>query len=407
MSRAFALAAFLALSASGCTGAAKAPGDWAVVRKDDLVLGVEVTGSLRAAEADILGPPAIPDIWDFKISFMAPEGALVKKGDMVLRFDDTDLTHKLQEKQNESASVAKQIEKKLSDAMMARRDEELKLAEAEAKLRKAQLKVDVPDDLVSSLELAKDKIAVELAKKEVDYQKTRSDLAQRADAAELAALNELRRRAEERVAEFHKYIARVNMTAPRDGIVIYSANRDGVKKKVGDSSWRSEKVLETDDVAVMMGRGDVDEVDSSRVAVGQRITIRLDAHPDAEIGGHVETIAKAVQRQSSKNPLKVMRLDLAFDKTEPHTMLPGMRFRGSVETGRVHGALLVPVESIFTTESGPIVWRKTATGFEARHVEVGERNKELVEVRSGLEEGDRVSRVDLAQETRPRPGGAS
>ena len=67
---------------------------------------------------------------------MAPEGVAVKKGESVLRFDDSTLTHKLEEKQNESASVNKQIEKKLSDAKLARRDEELKIAEAEAKFQR-------------------------------------------------------------------------------------------------------------------------------------------------------------------------------------------------------------------------------------------------------------------------------
>jgi multidrug efflux pump subunit AcrA (membrane-fusion protein) len=367
------------------------------VRRDDLVLGVEVTGSLRAASADFLGPPEIPDLWDFKISFMAPEGAAVKKGEPVLRFDDSELTRKLQEKQNESASVNKQIEKKLSDAQMSRRDEELKMAEAEAKLRKAQLKVDVPTDLVGSLELAKDRLDADLAKKEVAYTRARAALAQRGDTAELSALGELGRRAEERVAEIRKYIARVSVGAPRDGTVIYCANRDGAKKKVGDGTWRAEKILETDDVTVMMGRGDIDEVDSSRVAVGQRVMLRLDAHPDTEFGGHVVAINKMVQRQSSKSPLKVMKLDISFDKTEPHTMLPGMRFRGTVETGRVHDALVIPTDALFVTDGGPMVWRKTATGFESRRVEVGQRNKDLVEIRAGLEAGDRVSRTDLGQ----------
>jgi multidrug resistance efflux pump len=398
-------ALFAALAASGCTGGSKVTEDWAVARRDDLVLGVDVTGSLRAVNADFLGPPALPDLWDFKVSFMAPEGVAVKKGEPVLRFDDSVLARKLEEKENESASVSKQIEKKLSDAQMARRDEELKLAEAEAKERKAELKIDVPVDLIGSLELAKAKIEAALAKKEVAYQRSRADLARRADAAELTALSELHHRAEERVAEIKAYIARMNMSAPRDGIVIYTPNRDGVKKKIGDSAWRAEKVVETDDVTAMMARGDVDEVDSSRVAAGQRVTIRLDAHPDEELGGRVESIDKIVQRQSSKNPLKVMHVEITFDKTEPHVMLPGMRFRGTVETGRIHDALVVPVDAVFVTEAGPFVWRKTATGFEATKVEVGQRNKDLVEVRAGLAPGDRVSRIDLGRS--PAGGGAS
>jgi multidrug efflux pump subunit AcrA (membrane-fusion protein) len=124
------LAAAMALTSLSCgTGAAKTE-DVATVRRDDLTLGVDVTGTLRAVESDLLGPPPIPDVWDFKIAFMAPEGATVKKGDQVLGFDDTELVHALQDKENELASVKTRIEKKLADAQMARRDEELKSAEA-------------------------------------------------------------------------------------------------------------------------------------------------------------------------------------------------------------------------------------------------------------------------------------
>ena len=241
------------------------------------------------------------------------------------------------------------------------------------------------------------------------YERSRADLAQRADAAELAALGELRqarRGARGRDQAVHRAHER---GAPRDGIVIYCANRDGVKKKVGDSTWRAEKVLETDDVTVMMARGRGRRGRLEPRAVGQRVTLRLDAHPDAEFARpRRRRSRKIVQRQSSKNPLKVMQLEIAFDKTEPHIMLPGMRFRGTVETGRVHDARRRAGDAIFVTESGPIVWRKTATGFERRTVEVGQRNKDLVEIRVGPRRG----RPGLAYRSRrtrrrARPGASS
>ena len=139
------VASWLALAALSCAHTSEQSEDWVTARRDNLKLKVDVTGTLRAVQSDLLGPPDLEDVWDFKISFMAPEGAQVKKGDPVLRFDDTELTRKLALKQNETASVNKQIEKKLSDAQMARRDEELKIAEAEAKLRKAAAQGRRPD----------------------------------------------------------------------------------------------------------------------------------------------------------------------------------------------------------------------------------------------------------------------
>ena len=67
--------AITALAAFGCTGASKTTEDWALVRRDDLVLGVNVTGSLRAANADFLGPPPIPTSGTSKSPSWRPRGS--------------------------------------------------------------------------------------------------------------------------------------------------------------------------------------------------------------------------------------------------------------------------------------------------------------------------------------------
>lgn len=394
------LAALLALAALATLSCAHTPDrgeDWVAARRDDLKLQVDVSGTMRAVKSDVLGPPDLPDVWDYKIAFMAPEGAAVKKGDVVIGFDDSQLSRTLQEKQNEAQSVGKQIEKKQSEAQMARQSEILKIAEAEANLRKAQLKVDVPSDLAGSLELHKAQIDADAAAKELAHQKARAELAERADAAELAALGELLHLAEQRETELRSNIDRMKVRAPRDGIVIYYVDPwRGTKKKVGDSVGKDDKVLETDDLTVMIARGEVDEVDSARILVGQRVTLRLDAHPDTEFGGRIESIGKIVQRASPKNPLKVMRLDIALDQTDPQRMLPGMHFRGSIEIGSVKDVVVVPNDAVSVTSSGPVVWRKAGRGVERTLVALGKRNRDEVEVRSGVAAGDLVSRIDLS-----------
>jgi len=91
---------------------------WTAVRRDDLVIGLEVTGTLEAVDSSQLGPPQIPDFWEYKISMLAPEGAEVKLGDPVLAFDASALERKLEEKQSESASAPKKIEKKEVEAAL-------------------------------------------------------------------------------------------------------------------------------------------------------------------------------------------------------------------------------------------------------------------------------------------------
>jgi hypothetical protein len=46
---------------------------WAEAKRGDLVLTVEVNGVLQAVHTPV-GPPEVPDVYDFKIAMMAPEG---------------------------------------------------------------------------------------------------------------------------------------------------------------------------------------------------------------------------------------------------------------------------------------------------------------------------------------------
>jgi hypothetical protein len=93
--------------------------------------------------------------------------------------------------------------------------------------------------------------------------------------------------------------------------------------------------------------------------------------------------------------VKVVKLVVALDATDPRKMRPGMRLRGTIETGRATGVLLVPVDAVYPTSEGPVAYRKSSFGHERRVLEIGARNETSVEVKSGLSAGDRVARRDL------------
>src|SRR5206468_8300581 len=57
------------------------------VHREDLVMTVDVTGELAAVRAVEIGAPPVRDVWEFKISFLVPESAVVKKGQPIVGFD--------------------------------------------------------------------------------------------------------------------------------------------------------------------------------------------------------------------------------------------------------------------------------------------------------------------------------
>src|SRR5262249_4085817 len=151
-------------------------------------------------------------------------GAEVKKGDVVLVFDTSELVRKLEEEQNRRDSRSKEIEKKLSDMAMSERDGQLHVAEAEGKVRKAGLKVERPADLTGAIELRTSELEAEISKQELTHEAKKLLQQRKQDLADLVALREKRTRAEERVREMETYIKRMSVPSPRDGTVIYFSN---------------------------------------------------------------------------------------------------------------------------------------------------------------------------------------
>jgi HlyD family secretion protein len=371
--------------------AARRAGEWVPVRRDDLLLGAEITGQLESIETSLLGPPQIEDFWDFKIAMLIPEGTDVKAGTPVLAFDTDALQRELEEKSAEADSARKEIEKKRADLDLNREEEELRLAEADARLRKADMKLQAPADLVGRSERKEIEIDRKTSSRESSHRRTKlTDLSSSA-AEEIRLLETKMNNAARRVAAIQASIARMTVVAPRDGTVVYVTNWRGEKKKVGDSCWMGEKIVEIPNLNRMQARGEIDESDSGRVTMGQRVTVRLDALPDEEIHGRVTSIGRTVQRQRmSSNPIKVLNVKIALDRVDPAKMRPGMRFQGILETSRVRDAVVVPADALSYEAGKVVVSRRTLLSFRKVAVETGRRNNDVVEIVRGLAPGDRV-----------------
>jgi HlyD family secretion protein len=360
------------------------------ISRQDLVLGVEVEGVLRAVDAVTIGPPGVPDIWNYKISFLVPEGTEVKPGEPVVGFDTTELRQTLQDKMGERDSAAKALEKRTSELDIERQDLELQLAESRSHLRKRALELEVPAELVARQELASTRVDHDLAAAEITALERRlGQLAQRR-RAELTALQGKRDRAAGRVAELERHLVAMEVKAPRAGTVVYEATEEGEKSKVGDSVWRAQNILEIPDLHRMIAEGKVDEAEMGRLAAGQAVQLRLDALPDETFRGVVRTVSRSVENRSAGDPARVVKVQIALSRSDPKRMRPGMRFRGDVEVDRVRGVLCLPLEAIAPGPGPPVV--AVARGLTTARVtpRLGRRDDHCVEVLSGLAAGDRV-----------------
>jgi HlyD family secretion protein len=373
---------------------------FAVASREDLVIGAEIKGEMMAQESETIGPPQLLNVWRFQISQLATEGKEVKKGEMVLAFDTNELNRELQETMAEADSARKRIEKREADLKLERETEGLRLEEARARHRKNELKLQTPEELIGVKELSEVRADFELSRKEIEYLEMKLDAINRAAEEELLILRGRLRRAESRIAELRSNIEAMTVKATREGIVIFVQDWNGEKKKVGDNAWRGEPIIEIPDLEKMKARGSIDESESGKIRVGQVVTFRLDAHPDTEIRGTIDHVGESVRRESATLPFKVLPVEVALEKSDPEMMKPGMRFRGVVQIERIPDVVTVPLDAVFDSPDGPVVYVRGLLGTRPVAVELGRRGRDKIEITKGVDEGDRVLvRRDVDEET--------
>ena len=394
--RALVAAAVLSLAVLGLGACSRDHAELSLVdvKRADLVIGVEVNGELAAVDSLDIKPPPLYDTWDFKIANMAPEGSEVKQGDPVVAFDPSEQMRNLESLQNDADAAKKKLDKKRDDAALARKDEQLAIAQAEAALRKASLKTTGEKDLVATVDQKTLEIEQHIAQLALDQAKNKAARAAKSDAAELKSLADHHAYLDGRVKEVQGNIAKMAVAAPRAGTIVYPTNWRGEKKKVGDSAWRMEAVIQIVGLGKMIGNGEIDEIDIARVAVGQPVSLKLDALPDVQLHGKVDSIAKAVAPKSQADPSNIAKLKIQVDAPPNVPLRPGMRFRGEVETERLANVVQVPADAVFVTPDGPVAYRESGGEVTRVKLVLGKRNATAIEVKSGLSPGDRVSRVD-------------
>lgn len=364
-------------------------GRWVEVERGDVVREVEISGTLRAAESTLLGPPQVNGVWNFKISFLIPEGTEVVPGEPVAGFDDSELRRRLEDRRADAETAAKTLEKMTASTAKELEDLELQIAEAESRLRKARLAVDVPAELVAAAELAEARIDLDLARYELAGLEATREAKREQRRLTLTALAQRRDRALERVAELERDIERMRVRAPSAGTVIYVSRRGDDKPAVGDSIWHGRDVVEIPDLSRMLAECEVDEADSGALAVGQPVRFRLDAHPQQLYTGRIASIASTVQQRRARRQ-KVVEVEVELDATDEERMRPGMRLRGTVAVERAEGVLVLPLAAVAADEHGPRVVRRTALGREEIRPRLGLRGRRAVEVVDGLAEGEGV-----------------
>ena len=202
-------------------------------------------------------------------------------------------------------------------------------------------------------------------------------------------------------------IGRLTLVAPVDGMVNRLPNwRAGGMLggsappfKEGDRAWPMADIAQLPDLSALRITAHLDEEDRGRLHPGQTVTARVDAVPDRDFIGTVQDISPLAKVDFSAGWPPAKNFDLAVVLEHPDPRLkPGMSVTERIAVQKIPNVILIPAEALFNRNGHDVVYieqgSKGSNNFSEHSVVIGHRGGGQVEIRSGLQPGQRVALKD-------------
>jgi RND family efflux transporter MFP subunit len=298
---------------------------------------------------------------------------------MATKLADVTLALQKAEAQNEQASLDSVL-----NLSKAREDLHTALLTLEEKkLAKDQSKFEAPS-VQRQVEIDYEKALRTLKQDSMDL-RTKTEQAK----AKMREVGSDLERQRNKLKTVQEVMGNFTIKAPAAGMVIYIKDWQGKKRAVGSqvSPW-DPAVATLPDLSIMESQTYVNEIDVRKLAVGQPVSLTLDADPSKRLQGKVVAVA-GVGEQRPNSDAKVFEVKIAVEKPDT-TLRPGMTTGNAIETFAIKNVLHIPLEAVMNEGGVPFVFKKGGVRVTKQEVETGAMNDDEVVITRGLDEGDRV-----------------
>jgi HlyD family secretion protein len=361
------------------------------VRRGDIRKTLLLDGELRAVSSRTIFSSTSEEV---KITYLPPEGSLVKAGDRVLELDSGTILGKIKDIEEKIIASENDIVKTRAQHEAALRDMEVQLSVLWQGFEKAKVDARVPAGVLPRRKHQESQLAYEKTKAEYENQLTKIEQKKKEQAAELQVKVIEKEKLGVQLNQVKSNLDGMNLKAPADGMVIYSDHwYERRKIQVGDVVWGGFPLVRLPDLKEMEVMAQVNEVDGPRLSIGQKATVHLDSYPDTEITGSVKSIAQTAIKASWMAKAKVFRAVISLDRTAQEIMKPGMSAQIAISIAEQPNQLLVPRSAVEFSGDSTTVMRiegedqvrpiaVTILSADASHYAIAEGG--------ALKEGDRI-----------------
>lgn len=345
---------------------------------------------------------------------MVTEGHTVRRGQVLVRLDPKDLTfqaaqaraaHESQRVQVDAARASVQTQRaRLAQVMAGPAAEQVR--QAEEQVRQARAGVAFSRDQLRRQEelFAQGYVSreqVEAARLDTAVQEGRLRSAEeqlallrrdprpeavqiaraQVQEAEVAYRQALARLEQSRVSllQAQKMLAESTVVAPVDGVV---GRKFAERGQAVTSSTPLVRLIDVDPAVVVVP---IIERDLHRIQLGFPVTVRTDALPGEVFSGRIARISPILAASTRTADVRVDVPNVA------RRLRPGMFVNVEILVARNAGVIAVPVDAVLEREGGPVVFVILEATAQARPVRTGISDGAVVEITSGLTEGEIIA----------------
>jgi hypothetical protein len=321
---------------------------------------------------------------ELKILDIVPEGTIVKQDDYVARLDRTTYDNTLRDAYQTLATERSNLE-------MAVLDTAVVLTNLRDEIKNQRIAVE---ESKISLEQSKYEPPATIRQAQLNYEREQRTLQQKLKSYKLRIAQTVRNidhqkehveRAAQLVKDLEEFLAQFNITAPAPGMVIYKKERNGSKRKAGSSLNPFDMVVATlPDLASMLSKTFVNEIEVNKIIPGQQVEIVVDAFPKKSYTGTVTEVANIGEKLPNSDE-KMFETLIKINGSDPD-LRPSMTTGNKIIINKINNVIYIPLECVNTgPDSIPFVYEKKKS---RQIVLLGEFNDKNIIVEDGLKDGE-------------------
>lgn len=203
--------------------------------------------------------------------------------------------------------------------------------------------------------------------------------------------------AEARMKQAEKDIAGATVLAPVSGIIIKppASGQEKTAKSVerGTTYQQGELLLAIGDLSGFSVNAKLDEVDITRVKLGQKVRVSGDAFPGELLTGSIQSISPHAEEGDSGKSVSSFGVRVVIDTIPPelkNRIMVGMTANLDIIIHENPNALMVPISAVYEENGKRYLTRKQGETNEKVEVTTGYTTQDSVEIISGLKAGDLI-----------------